>query len=319
VIPPARDRPQRPVGVLLLLSIPFILTGSACGTTREPEGGRSGEEGPRRLAVLAPAAAEMVVELGAETLVVAVGDFVDWPPRLAELPRIGSYDAPNLERLLELEVDLLVTARSAAGQAAHRRVEGVGIAVLELETETFEGVLRAFEELGEALGRGARARAAVDAVRERIAALQRRTAGLTPRRVLYVAGDRPLYGAGPGSHIDRLITAAGGINVLADAPGPYPLIALEAVLERRPEVIIDGSDNRPGALRGRRPGAWGQWEFLPAVAAERVWYVHPERLAVPGPRLPEMAELLARLIHPEVFGAPTDEELGPLRERGRDR
>lgn len=314
MIPVPRGRPRRTAGILLRTAVLILLSTSCEARSPQPDPAEGGTR--PQLAVLAPAAAELVAELGAHDLVVAVGDFVDWPPTLAALPRIGSYDAPNLERLLELGVDLLVTARSAAGEAAHHRLEGIGIEVLALEMETFEGVLEAFTALGARIGRAEAGRAAAAEVRERIDALQVRTAGLPRRRVLFVAGDRPLYGAGPGSHIDRLITAAGGVNVLADATGPYPLIAIEGVLERRPEVIVDASDNRPGARRGRQSGSWGRWGFLPAVAEDRVWYVHPERLAVPGPRLPEMAELMARLIHPEVFGAPDDGELGPLREGG---
>jgi len=45
----------------------------------------------------------------------------------------------------------------------------------------------------------------------------------------------------------------------------------------------------------------------------RVYWVDPERLSIPGPRLPEMALLMAKLIHPEVFGEAGAADLGPLR------
>jgi ABC-type Fe3+-hydroxamate transport system substrate-binding protein len=48
-----------------------------------------------RIAVMAPAAMEILLELGALDRVVAIGDFVQWPPVIQELPRIGAYDAPN--------------------------------------------------------------------------------------------------------------------------------------------------------------------------------------------------------------------------------
>jgi hypothetical protein len=89
-------------------------------------------------------------------------------------------------------------------------------------------------------------------------------------------------------------------------------VSIEAMLERMPEVIVEMTDSRQGALRGRVSGSWGQWPFLPAVAEQRVYWVDPDRLAIPGPRLPDMAKLLARMIHPEVFGAPAAAEYGPL-------
>jgi ABC-type Fe3+-hydroxamate transport system substrate-binding protein len=73
---------------------------------------------------------------------------------------------------------------------------------------------------------------------------------------------------------------------------------------------VDTSDNRDGALRGRRTGSWQRWPFLPAVAEDRVYWVDPGKLVIPGIRLPEMTELMGRMIHPESLGAPDDRELG---------
>jgi ABC-type Fe3+-hydroxamate transport system substrate-binding protein len=98
-----------------------------------------------------------------------------------------------------------------------------------------------------------------------------------------------------------MIGIAGGENVAHDALSPYQQVSLETMLERMPDVIIDTSDNRAGAPRGRDTGAWGRWEFLPAVSEGRVYHVEPGLLVIPGVRLPEMSELMARLVHPEIF------------------
>jgi iron complex transport system substrate-binding protein len=270
---------------------------------------------PARVAIMAPAAAEMAAALGAQDLVIAIGDFVGWPPELAARPRLGAYDRPNLERVVELDVDLYVTARSVAGAAAHRDLERLGVEVLELETSTYEGTLQALVLLGAHLGQEARAGELEREIRRRVEAVRARAAGAPPRRVLVVVGREPLYVAGPGSHLHELLEAAGGGNVAADALSPYQLLSLEAALARRPEVVVDLSDNRPAALRGRALGPWGQWPFLPAVAERRVYWVDPVRLSIPGPRLGEMAELVARMVQPERFGEPRAEEFGPLEAR----
>jgi iron complex transport system substrate-binding protein len=127
--------------------------------------------------------------------------------------------------------------------------------------------------------------------------------------VLFVVGRDPLYVAGPGSHVDEMIELVGGTNVVHDVSAPYQRASMEAVLERMPEVIIDTSSNRQGAPRGRLRGDWSRWEFLPAVQQERVFWVDPSRLVIPGIRLPEMTTLMGKLIHPEAFGEPSDAEL----------
>ena len=51
------------------------------------------------------------------------------------------------------------------------------------------------------------------------------------------------------------------------------------------------------------------WPFLPAVREDCVWSVAPGRLAIPGIRLPEMTRLTGKLVHPEIFGVASPDEL----------
>jgi len=281
----------------------------ACHAPTPPDRSAQGSP-PQRIVVIAPAAAEMLDALGAADRIVGVGDFVDRPEFLAGLPRLGAYDAPNLERILELRADLVVTSDAVASAPAARRLQALGVEVLALETDTFEGTLRALETLGARLGLADRAAARAASVRAAVEDVGRRAAGLARRRVLCVVGRDPLFVAGPGSHLDVLIAAAGGINVARDVGAPYARMSVETALERMPEVIVEASDHRPAAFRGRAPGLWAAWEFLPAVHEGRVYWIDPDRVVVPGMRMGETAELLARMIHPEAFGEAGLEELG---------
>jgi iron complex transport system substrate-binding protein len=136
--------------------------------------------------------------------------------------------------------------------------------------------------------------------------------------VLFLVGNKPLFVAGPGSHIDRLITLAGGENAAYDSRGSYQMISMEVILSRQPEIIIDSSDNQANASRGRHLGSWAGFDTLPAVVRNQVYWIDPQQLSIPGPRLPEMAELMGKIIHPEIFGEPTQAELGPLRASGEN-
>jgi iron complex transport system substrate-binding protein len=294
----------RAVAVAALLGAALLLGG--CGGT--DSGGVRRQDEPR-IVVLSPAAAEMLEALDALDRVVGIGDFGPWPAAIEALPRVGGYDSPNVERLLELRCGLLVTARSEAAAVSHRRLAELGIRVEALDTGTYAGLLASLRRLGELLGNEPAAAAAEQEMRAQLDALATEAADLPARTVLFVVGRDPLYVAGPGSHVDEMLGIAGGVNVAHDALSPYQQVSLEVILERMPEVIIDASDNRPGALRGRRPGAWGAWEFLPAVQQDRVYWVDPGLLLIPGLRLPEMTRLTGRLIHPERFGAVSDDEL----------
>jgi len=272
---------------------------------------RQGAAAAPRLAVLAPAAAETLALLGAGDLVVAVGDWVTAPPELAARPRLGAYDAPSRERLLELRVDTLVTTASAAGRAGRAELPALGIDVVELDTDSVAGTLASIATLGRLVGREASAAELIDGIEAELAAVAGRAAGAPRRRALVVVGREPLYVAGPGSFLDELLNLAGGENVAADAGAPWAQVSLEAMLARRPEVIVDSADNRSGAPRGALAGSWARWPFVPAVRDGRVYHLDPVRLTIPGPRLGEVAARLGRLLHPERFGPPSADDFAP--------
>lgn len=310
---PRRPFVSRPATVLLLLA---CVAPWGCGPDNEAAAGSHGKP-PRRVVVLAPAAAEMLEALGLLDRVVGIGEFGPWPAAIGDLPVVGGYDSANVERILALRADLLVTASSEAASASHQRLESLGVNVLPLDTSTYDGVFASLVELGRTFDREAEAQTLESEIRRELEAIAGRAAELPRRRTLFVVGRDPLYVAGPGSHVDEMMRMVGATNVIDDALGPYQQVSLETVLERLPEVIIDCSDNQREAGRGRHNGAWDAWSFLPAVHDGRVYSVDPGRLVIPGIRLPEMTRLMGQLVHPEAFGEATEEEMGPLRAANR--
>lgn len=291
---------------------------SGCRTERPARPDRELDSTPTRAIVMAPAAAEMLEALDLLDRVIGIGQFGPWPEAIQGLPVSGSYSEPNVETVLSLEADVLLSARSQAAERVHRRLEALGVLVVELDTSTQDGVFAGLTEMGRVFARAERAAQVARRMRDQIEQIESRAANAPPRRVLFVVGRDPVYVAGPGSHIDHMIAGVGGVNIAHDALAPYQQVSIEAMLERMPEVIIDASDNRPEAHRGPAAGAWARWEFLPAVRDGRVYQVDPSRLVIPGMRLPEMTRLMGQLIHPEIYGRPAADQFGPL-DAGEER
>src|SRR6185437_15715432 len=101
-----------------------------------------------------------------------------------------------------------------------------------------------------------------------------RLAGKPPVRTLVVVWPDPLVVASRTSHLDDLITAAGGINVADDSTQPFPTYSLERLLARAPEVILVGTHATGAPAHGpfERLGA------LPAVRDHRVYSIDGDLL-----------------------------------------
>lgn len=292
------------------LSLLILLLGVGCA--REDPGIDRVEPGEPRIVVMAPAAAEVLEILGMSDRVVGRGDYVVWPPAMQKLPKVGAYHAPSVETVLSLGTTLLLTTSSQAAQGAHVKLGEMGIEVMALETNSYEGMLESIVSIGKEVGREEEARKVAEGIRREMDEIRGLATGAPRRRVVFVVDRDPVYVAGPGSHVDEMIRAVGGENIAADATSDWQLLSLEIVFERAPEVIIDTSDNGDGALRGRLAGPWDRWPFLPAVEENRVYWVDPIRLVIPGPRLPQMTRLMGQLIHPEIFGEPSQEDFEAL-------
>ena len=118
-------------------------------------------------------------------------------------------------------------------------------------------------------------------------------------RVFFQIGVSPIVSVGTNTFIHELIVQAGGINV-AQGPISYPRFSKEQILGLSPEVIIITSMTRT-AVFDQVKAEWQQWTNLPAVRNNRIFVQESNLFDRPSPRLVDALEMLARLIHPELF------------------
>jgi iron complex transport system substrate-binding protein len=301
--------------LLPLLLLPALL---ACGETRsQPDGGSSeraiastpvmDDAGrvlhlaapPTRIVSLIPATTELLVALGATDRLVARTDF-DRDPTLAALPSVGPGLTPSIEWLVSLRPELVIAWPDSRDRGLTAQLESLGIPTYSALIESLDDIVSTTRHLGALLGLAPGADSLVQAIEEGFAEVRRAVAGRDRPAVFYVVGHEPPMTAGPGTFLDELIDLAGGRNLFTDTPG-WPQVSLEEVVRRQPELLIvpfgEGNERVEGLMR--RPG----WRELDAVRAGRIYSIDAEIAHRPGPRITEVARMLAEMIHPEAFPA----------------
>ncbi len=241
-----------------------------------------------RIVSLAPHVTELLFAAGAGEQVVGTVEFSDYPPEAARIPRVGSYAALDIERILALRPTLVVGWQSGNGPVLER-LRALGLTVYVTEPRRFEDVLRAIDDLGVLAGSAETAREETTGLRTRLAALQRRYAQAPAVSVFYQVWHQPLMTVG-GSHlVTRMIETCGGRNVFAGVDALAPAVDIEAVLAAAPEAIVaSGMDEaRPEWLDD-----WRRWPQLPAVRDGHLFFIPPDLLQRPTPRLLDGAERL---------------------------
>ncbi len=292
-----------------------------------------------RIVSLLPSATEIVCELGLGGHLVGVTHECDYPAFVKNLPKVTttliphdaasadidalvrdrlktqralySLDLPTLERLAP---DVIVTqalcdvcaVAEAEVTAAACRLPGRP-RVVNLEPVSIAGVLDSIQTVADAAGVPDRGLAVVGRLRQRIAAVADRSAGIgaKPRVVLLEWLDPPFSS---GHWTPELMTMAGGDEMLGRAGAPSRTLAWEEVVAAKPDVILIaccGFTTERTLLDLPPLKTRSGWADLPAVRTGRVYVMDGNAyFSRPGPRLVDSLEIVAHALHPAVHPLP---------------
>jgi iron complex transport system substrate-binding protein len=292
-----------------------------------------------RIASLVPAGTEIAWAVGLTDQLVAVTHDCDFPPSVRSLPRLTSSTIPPGSS--SGEIDRLVRSAGERGEstfhvdpAAMRaarpdvilgqticRVCAVTLDQLSAQVGTtpqtipltggsIEGVLADIRRVADGLGVSERGERAIASLEARMGTIRQGVAGRARPRVACLEWLDPIF---PGGHwVPEQVDVAGGIDALWPAGRPSTDIPWEHVVEAAPEVLVlmpcgFGTERAlaDAAAIVDLPG----FAEIPAVRAGRVFATDGSAyFSRPGPRLVGGIEILAALIHPEVFPAPAPDD-----------
>lgn len=231
---------------------------SACTEPRQPA---RAAETYSRVVTLAPNLAELTYAAGAGSTLVGVSAYSDYPPAARELPLVGDAFTVDQEQLALLGPDLLLAWESGTPAHVIDELRSIGYRVEVLRTRSLDDVADALRRIGALTGQSKAAnRAAADYAAE-LRSIRAAHSGKDEVTVFYQVSARPLYTVNGQHYVSELISLCGGSNVFGDLDELAPTIAVEAVVERDPEVMLASTD--AGAE------AFAEWSRWPGMVANR--------------------------------------------------
>jgi iron complex transport system substrate-binding protein len=255
---------------------------------------------PARVIPIFASNAEIVAALGAGPRIVGIESFTRHPPDILDQPLIGGRLGFSVERIAALRPDLVVMtpARQAAASLI-RPLDALGIPALVVDHSDLGSVFANIQMIGAALGEVERARELTSSLRGRLAAI-RTAIGDLPRRRVYMETGATARGTflsvRSGTYTADALAHAGGASIF-DGLSRAAQVAGEGVIRADPEVILVAGTAAAAAELPRRPG----WSGIAAVRAGAVHAVSRAHLLIPGPRVIDGVEQLARLLHPHAY------------------
>ncbi|MDY0248518.1 MAG: cobalamin-binding protein [Pseudomonas sp.] len=238
----------------------------------------------QRIATLSPGATELTFAAGAGNKVVAGVNHSDYPPAARQLPLVGNHTRIDVEALLALQPDLIVTWVTGNPPAQMELLQALDLPIFAIEPRTFEAVSSAIERLSLLTGTEKEGFAEAERFRAGIAAITEQYRHAKPIRVFYQVWETPLMTINNQHLIGKVLQLCGGVNVFAEMPRLVPRISPEVVLEADPEVILTGS------VEGASDDQLDHWKSYPklsAVANNNLFFVPASPISRPTPRLLE--------------------------------
>lgn len=291
-----------------------------------------------RIISLLPSATEMVYALGLGESLVGVTHECDYPPEARLKPAVvrnalpietmtqGEIDRAVSERLRQglslyeldevlveqLSPDLIITQSlcdvcAPSGNEMERLLRSLSRKpqVLWMTPRNLEEIADNISELGRAAGRSAAAEKIVAERRDRLRSIARKAASAGHRpRVFCMEWLDPVFCS--GHWVPEMVELAGGVDGVGQKGGESVRIDWQDVLDWDPEILVFmpcGYDLPAALQQAQALAAMQGYSQLAAVRNDRVHAVDASAyFARPGPRTLEGTELLAHLIHPELFG-----------------
>jgi iron complex transport system substrate-binding protein len=296
---------KRAVAIALIICLAGLaFAGAASARVVTDEMGRKVEvpDRPKRIIGLIASLVETVYALGLGERMAGATTWCDYPEAARKLPRVGSYTAPNLERIVELAPDLVLATRVGNPSWVVDKLTAAGIPVYVTVSQDPRKVPDSLAKLGLVCGAEKQGKELARRMREQFAAMEKRLKDAPLKPTLLIIGSRPLISVAKGTLNHELLVMAHAKNISGDTPGPWPRLSLEFVVQARPQVVILSTMERGQQLE--RELAF--WRTMPGVGDRpgvRVVSINSDLTDRPGPRLGQGLEALARAVHPERFTA----------------
>ncbi len=259
---------------------------------------------PRHLISLAPSVTEVLFAMGMGDHLKAVTDWCQVPQEASGIRRVGSLDQPNREIIAGLQADL-VLGSNLTPFSVYQQFADTGQKALALNFSSLEQTFQAIRDLGKILGVPGRALELKGRLQQQLRSLEEKIARhrrQPPWRVLLVYDPAQLSSAGRGSWVGDLLNECGVENLAARADSPWPRLSAEAIIALDPEIVLWARDTHNGmsGQSGWEPlRAHPAWQSTTAVRENRLLEVDGALFLVPGPRMVETLEALARAIYPD--------------------
>lgn len=187
-----------------------------------------------RIISLAPNLTEILYYLNMGSRIIGVTTADNYPPQVATVSHVGSFDSPSLEQIALLKPDFIFSCGFNT-HPVYQRIKSLGKSIVDYEPVSLRDIYGLIDDMALRLG------LAPDqsrAFRERMEKLQSLTKAKPRKKVALLFWDDPLLTVGGLSYLNDIMRVAGCENVFRQDNRSYFQTDPEHVLAAHPDLIF---------------------------------------------------------------------------------
>jgi iron complex transport system substrate-binding protein len=257
---------------------------------------------PGKIVSTVPSNTEILYDLGLKDRVIGVTAHCGKTCDIAGKKVMGGWvDLATLEKqIADLRPDLVLAFGGLQSPLA-KELEKRNITTFVFFPETVEQTLEQILLVGKLTGTTKAAYDIVNRCRNNLKKIEEKFHDIpTEKRlkVLRLMSTKAMV-IGRKSFQSDILRRAGGINIFEDIEEAYPIVSLEDVQAKDPDIIIFNRDNEQEAIKWflGQPG----WNELRATKERRLMTISCDYICHPNTRIDKTVEILARRFYPERF------------------
>jgi iron complex transport system substrate-binding protein len=242
-----------------------------------------------RIISTAPSTTEILFALGLGDSIVGIDISSTYPPETANIEVVGDFNGFDIEKVIGLE-PTVVFAGNGLQHEDIAKLKGAGITVVASEATYYDDIAKSITLIGSVVGREAAAAALCEQIRQVETAVKDRAATFEEKPSVYYVMGIGEYGnwtSGKGSFINSVLEMAGGVCVTADTASEWLEYPLEELVTADPDVLIVSKNIAEADLTA----AVG-YSGLTAVKNRHYYYINPDIIERPGPRINEALQTI---------------------------